>query len=69
MIEALRMHSQHQMEDQAAPTWSPAAAEAPSAPLTPAEFLAHFWGLHLFGMDFCAVERLVGTRKVRVRVS
>ena len=36
-------------------------------PLSADEFLAFFWGLHLFGTDFIAVKRLVGTRKVRMR--
>lgn len=40
------------------------ALHRPSAPLTPHEFLAFFWGLHLFGTDFYAVKRLVGTRQV-----
>ena len=46
-------------------TGSELASDGGSAPLTPEEFLAFFWGLHLFGTDFNAVKRLVGTRQVR----
>ena len=45
------------------------ALHCESAPLTPNEFLAFFWGLHLFGTDFDAVKRFVGTRQVREYVT
>lgn len=72
MAELAQMDTSHLQGDRGVAGCGDGRGAAAEGPLSAAgsafdtdEFLAFFWGLHLFGTDFRAVKLLVGTREVR----